>query len=203
MLWLIAAIVVIGISLSVIQVLSMADKELPKIHVPFLFICMAVSSVVVLSRKETLAYVIPLLILGLISAYTDYHMKQLYDIVSIVALILGIFMMCTRNISLIGGFGTALLFVVSLFVVKCMGFGDVLLLAAAYPYTACIMDMRRNITGNTGNDVVLFVFVLQVFAALFFSVVVNVRHLRQDVKYRTCFGPYYLASLLVFVSVAA
>ena len=203
MLWLIAAIVVIGISLSVIQVLSMADKELPKIHVPFLFICMAVSSVVVLSRKETLAYVIPLLILGLISAYTEYHMKQLYDIVSIAALTLGIFMMCTRNISLIGGFGTALLFVFSLFVVRCMGFGDVLLLAAAYPYTACIMDMRRNITGNTGNDIVLFVFVLQVFVALFFSVVVNVRHLRHDVKYRTCFGPYYLASLLVFVSVAA
>ncbi len=202
MLWLIAAIVVIGISLSVIQVLSMADKELPpKIHVSFLFICMSVSSFVVMSEKEILVYVVPLLIFGLIAAYTDYYMKQLYDIVSIVTLILGIFMMCTRNISLIGGFGTAFLFVFSLFVVKCMGFGDVLLLAAAYPYTACIVDM--NITRNTGNDIILFAFVLQIFVALFFSVVVNIRHLRQDVKYRTCFGPYYLASLLVFISVAA
>ncbi len=161
---------------------------------------MAVSGFVVLAGKETLVYVVPLLILGLISAYTDYYTKQLYDIVSIAALVLGIFMMCIRNLSLISGFGTALFFVFSLFVIKCMGFGDVLLLAAAYPYTACIMDRKWNITGN---DLILFAFVLQIFAALFFSVVVNVRHLRHDRKYRTCFGPYYLAALLVFISVAA
>jgi len=200
MLWLTAAIVVMGIVLSVIQALSIADKELPGIRVPFLFICMAVSGFVVMSGKETLVYVVPLLILGLISAYTDYYMKQLYDIVSIMALVFGIFMMCTTNTCLIGGFGTALFFVFSLFVVKCMAFGDVLLLAAAYPYTACIMDMGWNITGN---DIILFAFVLQIFAALFFSVVANARHLRHDRKYRTCFGPYYLASLLVFISVAA
>ena len=203
MLRLTAAVMVMGISALVVQIFSRVDKELPKIRLSFIFICIAVSSFVFLAGKETLVYVVPLLIFGLISAYTDYHMKQLYDIVSIAALTLGIFMMCTRNISLIGGFGTALLFVFSLFVIKCMGFGDVLLLAAAYPYTACIMDIKQNITGNTGNDIVLFVFVLQIFVALFFSVVVNVRHLRHDVKYRTCFGPYYLASLLVFVSMAA
>lgn len=203
MLWLTAAAVVTGISLSVIQVLSIADKELPKSGVSFLFICMAVSGFVVMSEKETLVYVVPLLILGLISAYTDYYMKQLYDIVSIIALILGIFMMCTRNTSLIGGFGTALFFVFSLFVIKCMGFGDVLLLAAAYPYTACIMDMRWDVTENTGNDLILFAFVLQIFTALFFSVAVNIRHLRHDWRYRTCFGPYYLAALLVFISAAA
>ena len=197
---LIAAVMVMVISALVIQIFSRADKELPKIPVSFLFICMAVSGFVVLAGKETLVYVVPLLILGLISAYTDYYTKQLYDIVSIAALVLGIFMMCIRNLSLISGFGTALFFVFSLFVIKCMGFGDVLLLAAAYPYTACIMDRKWNITGN---DLILFAFVLQIFAALFFSVVVNVRHLRHDRKYRTCFGPYYLAALLVFISVAA
>ena len=200
MLYLIAAVMVIGISVLVVQIFSRADTELPEIRVSFLFICMAVSGFVVLAGKETLVYVVPLLILGLISAYTDYHMKQLYDIVSIAVLVLGIFMMCARNISLIGGFGTALFFVFSLFVIKCMGFGDVLLLAAAYPYTACIMDRKWNMTGN---DLILFAFVLQIFAALFFSVVVNIRHLRHDRKYRTCFGPYYLTSLLVFISMAA
>lgn len=203
MMRLIAAVMVMGISILVLQIFSRADKELPKIRVPFLFICMAVADFVVLADKETLVYVVPLLILGLISAYTDYYMQQLYDIVNVVALILGIFMMCTRNLSLIGGFLAVLLFLFSLFAIKCIGFGDVLLLAAAYPYTACIMDRRWNITGDTWNDIILFVFVLQIFTALFFSVVVNVRHLRHDVKYRTCFGPYYLAALLVFISVAA
>lgn len=203
MLRLIAAVMVMGISALVIQIFSRADKELPKIRVPFFFICAAVSGFVVLAGKETLIYVVPLLILGLISAYTDYYMKQLYDIVSIAALVLGIFMMCAGNISLIGGFLAAFLFLFSLFVIKCMGFGDVLLLAAAYPYTACIMDRRWNITGNAENDIILFAFVLQIFAALFFSVLINVRHLRHDVGYRTCFGPYYLAALLVFISVAA
>lgn len=192
-----------GISILMIQIFSRADKELPKIRVPFLFICMAVSGFVVLADKKTLVYVVPLLILSLISAYTDYHMKQLYDIVSVVALVLGIFMMCTRNLSLIGGFLAVLLFLFSLFVVKCIGFGDVLLLAAAYPYTACIINKKWSIIGDTGNDIILFVFVLQIFVALLFSVVANIRHLKHDVKYRTCFGPYYLAALLVFISVGA
>lgn len=182
--------------INIIRLFQRFDKSLPesfptKISVIYYVLLGIVSTQCILCRIENLPYVIPLMILCSISAYTDFYSKILYSVVSITALLLGLLFLAVYRPSALWEMAIVMLICVFLIFVKCMKMGDMYLLAATYPYLVCI--------AQTKTEESILIFLIVIFLALVFSIIFNFHKLLKNRNLKVAYAPYHFLSIFAFV----
>lgn len=182
--------------IAILRLIQRCDKELPenfpnKISIIYFVLLGIVSFQCLLCRVENLIYVIPLMILCCISAYTDFYTKILYSVVSVAALVLGVILLGVYQTTALWEMILVILISAFLILVKCMKMGDLYLLTATYPYLVCI--------AQTNPEESILLFLIVIFLGLVFSILLNFGNLLENRKLKVAYAPYHLLSVFAFV----
>lgn len=194
---LVAASIITAGTWYIIKLIRILEKDIPNMSVKLITFIFIVSffSMVFARNKYILMVSMPFLTYSLVSAYTDYHTKKLYDVISVTAFIIGSIFLLEKDWKLYIGFLPVVIIVVMLWISGCCAVGDVLLLLASYPYVTVISDCT-----NVLSSILIFLGII--FIGNFLCVVKNIPKLMQNIKYKSAYAPYHLVAIIIFFVVS-